>query len=633
MLKSKAFDRLCCAAVAVMLLITVVLWTGKVNAGRQIVSMGYEGLFSQDRVHTINIEMKAEDWESFLRNAVSEEYTVCAVTVDGEKLSDVAIRAKGNTSLSSVAGLGSEKYSFKIEFDRYDSTRTYHGLDKLSLNNLIYDATMMKDYLAYTLMAKMDVPSPLCSYAWVTVNGEDFGLYLAVEAVEDSFLTRNSMTRGELYKPDSMSFGGGRGNGRDFDMEAFREENEESGTDTPTESSPPSGDSDGFEPSFGGQAPSSGNEDGFTPSFGGQAPADSADDGFGPSAGGQAPSAGADNGFGPSSGEQVQPAGDDGFAPSFGGPSGTDGNSAVPAEPPALPEGMPAGFGGFNFGMGNADVKLQYIDENADSYSNIFNNAKTKINKRDQERLIESLRKLSARENLQDVVFSDEIISYLVVHDFVRNGDSYTGSMVHNYYLYEEAGHLAIIPWDYNLGFGGFTGSTNGKSTVNSSIDSPVDGSVDDRPLVAWIFHDETALNAYHQAYETFVKQYIESGWGENGNDPLSTEISRVAAMIRPYVEKDPNGFYDAEDFDAAVDTMQAFCDQRGRSILDQLAGKNASELNYGDGLDLSAMGTMNNGMGGPGGMPGRPGNRTDMPGSGSVEGQGVNVDGVNGDD
>ncbi len=28
---------------------------------------------------------------------------------------------------------------------------------------------------------------------------------------------------GELYKPDSMSFGGGRGNGADFDMDDFRE--------------------------------------------------------------------------------------------------------------------------------------------------------------------------------------------------------------------------------------------------------------------------------------------------------------------------------------------------------------------------------------------------------------------------
>ena len=57
---------------------------------------------------------------------------------------------------------------------------------------------------------------------YITVNGEDWGLYLAVEGVEEAFLERNyGADYGELYKPDSMSFGGGRGNGKDFNMDEF----------------------------------------------------------------------------------------------------------------------------------------------------------------------------------------------------------------------------------------------------------------------------------------------------------------------------------------------------------------------------------------------------------------------------
>lgn len=44
-----------------------------------------------------------------------------------------------------VVSLNIERYSFKIEFDQYDSSISYHALDKLSLNNLIQDSTMMKD--------------------------------------------------------------------------------------------------------------------------------------------------------------------------------------------------------------------------------------------------------------------------------------------------------------------------------------------------------------------------------------------------------------------------------------------------------------------------------------------------------
>ena len=99
-------------------------------------------------------------------------------------MKNCAIRAKGNTSLSNVKQYGNDRYSFKIEFDHYDNTLTYHGLDKLVLNNNIQDNTLMKDYLTYRMMAYMGVDAPLVSYAFITVNREDFGLYLALEAVE-----------------------------------------------------------------------------------------------------------------------------------------------------------------------------------------------------------------------------------------------------------------------------------------------------------------------------------------------------------------------------------------------------------------------------------------------------------------
>lgn len=113
--------------------------------------MGYETrLFDTAAVHTVDIVMN--DWEGFLETCENEEYTVCDLVIDNEAYQNVGIRAKGNTSLSSVSQMGSQRYSFKIEFDHYDSAKTYHGLDKLCLNNLIQDNTMLKDYLTYQMM-------------------------------------------------------------------------------------------------------------------------------------------------------------------------------------------------------------------------------------------------------------------------------------------------------------------------------------------------------------------------------------------------------------------------------------------------------------------------------------------------
>ena len=227
LLKSKHFDRIAWVVTAGILLITILFMNGDA-LGLQAMAhtMGYEErLFDNTKVHTVDIVM--DDWDEFIADATSEEYYVADVVIDGESYKNIGIRAKGNTSLSTVASLGSERYSFKIEFDHYDSTKTYHGLDKLNLNNLIQDSTMMKDYLTYTMMSEFGVNSSLCSYVYITVNGEDWGLYLAVEGVEEAFLERNyGSDYGELYKPDSISFGGGRGNGMDFDMEDFDFENQ-----------------------------------------------------------------------------------------------------------------------------------------------------------------------------------------------------------------------------------------------------------------------------------------------------------------------------------------------------------------------------------------------------------------------
>ena len=120
----KHIDKICCAALCIVLLLTLVLVNAQ-SLGVQPVSaeIGYESrLFDTSKVHTIEIEM--EDWDSFIDTCENEEYSECSVVIDGETFKNTGIRAKGNTSLSSVARYGNDRYSFKIEFDCYDDTRT-----------------------------------------------------------------------------------------------------------------------------------------------------------------------------------------------------------------------------------------------------------------------------------------------------------------------------------------------------------------------------------------------------------------------------------------------------------------------------------------------------------------------------
>lgn len=535
MLRSKNIDRICCLVIACTMLLaagfTALAGAGVLESSRKTSLTYAKHLFDQSTVHKIEITM--DGWDDFIDNCTDEKYRACAVTIDGEAQGTVGIRAKGNTSLSSMAQYDNDRYSFKIEFDHYQKKKTYRGLDKLSLNNIIQDATYMKDYWSYTFMNQMGLASPLCSYTEIYVNGEYWGLYLAVEGVEEAFLERNyGEDYGELYKPDSLSFGGGRGNGQAFDMQDF--EKKLQGDDT-----------------------------------------------------------------------EEQAAADENAA----------NDNAAPTMPQDIQRATRINRGDFKQGggmggMGSSDVKLQYIDDDPDSYANIFDNAKTKVKKKDQARLIAALKKLS--EGDTSAVDTDAVAMYMAVHNFLCNGDSYTGSMVHNYYLYEKDGVMSMIPWDYNLAFGGFTGGSDATGTVNTAIDTLVSGGDDsDRPMAGWITASEESLALYHEKYQQFIDTVFTSGWFES-------EFDRVSAMIAPYVEKETRAFYTYEEFQTAADTLKAFCLKRAQSVQGQLDGsipatsaaqQGSDALIDASELSITAMGGMNNGKGGDrGGNAGFPG-------------------------
>ena len=565
----KHIDKICCVVVALMLLLTALLMNVEsLGVAKRSSEMEYENrIFDTSKVHTIDIVM--DDWDTFIDNCKSEEYAQCTVVIDEETYKNVAIRGKGNTSLTQVESYGNDRYSFKIEFDHYDDANSYYGLDKLVLNNIIQDNTYMKDYLTYQMMAQMGVASPLCSYAYLTVNGEDWGLYLALEAVEESFLQHNyGNSYGELYKPDSMDMGGGRGNGEKFDRSRFEQElsNEESdqGEDRRQGQFPP------------GNMPSENMNKETMPTK--------------PERFTSQENVSKEDALNKDFQTEVQAEENAGARPEF--PAGEMDRQADRANR--------SGGGGMH---ASDDVLLRYTDDEEESYSNIFNNAKTDVTTADKTRLITSLKQLgdATEDTLEETVDIDAVIRYFVVHNFVLNFDSYTGSMVHNYYLYEEDGQMQMIPWDYNLAFGGFQSMSDATTLVNYPIDSPVSGGdASERPMIAWIFENEAYTEKYHQLMTEFVENYFDTGY-------VDTMIAQVSELIAPYVEKDPTKFCTYEQFETGVTVLRQFCELRAQSISGQLAGtigktsdtqEQETLVDAGE-LQVTDMGSMEQTMGG----------------------------------
>ncbi|MBE7042925.1 MAG: hypothetical protein E7399_05465, partial [Ruminococcaceae bacterium] len=348
-----------------------------------------DALFCADEIITIDIQMEQEKWQEMLDNAMSEVYYQCDVVINGNKLESVGIRPKGNTSLASIASdPDNNRYSFKLEFDQFVDGQTCLGLDKLILNNHYADASYMKEALIYDMFAYMNADASLSQYAKIMVNGEYWGLYLALEAVEDSFMVRNyGLEKGYLYKPDGMNMGDREGGGMPNPMERGK---------------------------FGGrqmpQMPQDGEE--MTPP---QMPQD---------------------------GEEMT-------LPQMP----QDGEGRMPSG--EFPEGFPGGGGP---GGGNG-ANLNYSDDSLNSYSTIWNGAVNDSTDADHRRVVTALQHVSEGTELETYIDVENIANYMAVHSFSVNEDSLSGSMAHNYYLYESKGKLNVVPWDYNLAFGGMHGN------------------------------------------------------------------------------------------------------------------------------------------------------------------------------
>lgn len=383
----------------------------------------------------------------------------------------------------------------------------------VNLNNNYADATNMKEALIYDMYQYLGADASLYNYAKLSVNGEYWGVYLALEAVEDSFLLRNyGVQDGELYKPDSMNIGGGKDFG-DFNAD----------------------DIDFGDLDLGDMTPPDRNA----------APAEQ--------------------------------------------------KTAAAGERPADDFGFGGGKGGFSMSGGGAD--LNYTDDELDSYETIWDGEITDTTKADHKRVVTALKNISEGNALEDYMDVDNLLRYMAVHVFSVNEDSLSGSMAHNYYLYEAGGKLNLIPWDYNLALGGMGRSNDATSVVNDAIDNAFSGTT--------FFDTLMADEAYHSQYYAYLQQLVSEYINGGGFDAF---YERVRSQIDTLVESDPTAFYSYDEYLTAAETLYQVVKLRGQSIQGQLDGtipsteaaqRTSDALVDASALDLSTMGYMNSGGGG----------------------------------
>lgn len=162
-----------------------------------------EYIYPENEVLDVNITISESDYSDMLVNAMDETYHACNITYNGFTLENVAIRTKGNSSLKDVFQSGGDRFSWNIDLNYYEDQDLF-GLDKLILNNLYMDPTMMAEFITYEALDSLDIVSSRTTFVALYLNSEYYGLYLSVEHVGNEFLDFYfGNSDGEFYKPDS----------------------------------------------------------------------------------------------------------------------------------------------------------------------------------------------------------------------------------------------------------------------------------------------------------------------------------------------------------------------------------------------------------------------------------------------
>lgn len=187
-----------------------------------------EKILNKDTITEIDIDIEETDWDWLLENASEKEPRSCNITINGKTFNNVGINPKGNSSLTSIASdETTDRFSLKLDFGAFVDGQTYFGLEKIALNNVMSDKSYMKEALSYDLFQFMGVATPEYSYTNIKLNGKNWGLYLAIEILDESFVERQfGTTKGNLYKPESMDMGGDKAGQAGNKPEMPKENNE-----------------------------------------------------------------------------------------------------------------------------------------------------------------------------------------------------------------------------------------------------------------------------------------------------------------------------------------------------------------------------------------------------------------------
>ena len=260
---------------------------------------------------------------------------------------------------------------------------------------------------------------------------------------------------------------------------------------------------------------------------------------------------------------------------------------------------------------------LAYMGEDMKKYADISNFAKVRGDEASMLRVVAALKSVDEGKDIDEHVDVESVMKYMALQTIVVNYDCMTGKNTQNYYLREADGKISLIPWDYNLAWGGYpddegdfddfgdfdpekwkawfdslsqeqrdsmqqsfsqqqwidvpmTESSWSKEDVskivNFPIDTPFTGKLTKRTFFMNLLANETYKARYYHYLNVLCNQYIKGGG-------FKKTVATINKEIGSFVGTENNAFYSNKRFHKAMQTFDVLLQKRAASVLGQING------------------------------------------------------------
>jgi spore coat protein H len=151
-------------------------------------------LFDDRTLHDLRIYIHGRDLEALRTHRDASMFFPVDVVWGGVRVTTAGVRSRG------MASRNAAKPALLLNFDRYVRGQTFLGLTELALDNLVTDASSLRESVTMSFFRRLAHPAPREAFGRLHINDIYQGVYALVESINPQFLARSG------YDPEGYLF-------------------------------------------------------------------------------------------------------------------------------------------------------------------------------------------------------------------------------------------------------------------------------------------------------------------------------------------------------------------------------------------------------------------------------------------